>query len=191
MVDLEECWADAPAVFEFGSITCPVFQANIESMNRLAGSYTDSVEFYLIYVCEAHPGPHCGPHDSMEEKRSLAREVASDVTHRTVLLDDLAGSVHRRFDAMPNSVHLVATDGVVAYRADWLHPDALEDAVEALLAAGGCGVGIHPTDVTDKFHSPSPSIIEGARRAFGRAGLGSAIDFVRALPGLAWHRMRH
>jgi len=191
VVDLEECWADTPAVFEFGSVTCPIFRANVEPVNRVAESYADAVEFYLVYVREAHPGPRCGPHESMERKRSLAREVASDVTHRTVLVDDLEGSVHTAFDAMPNSVHLVGSDGVVAYRADWLDPDALEAAVEELLAAGGRGVDVDPIDVTDNFRSPDPSILEGARRAFGRAGVGSAVDFARALPRLAWHRLRH
>lgn len=177
-------------MFEFGSITCPIFQANVDPMNRLARSYADSVEFYLVYVREAHPGPRCGPHESMAEKRSLAREVAPDVATRTVLLDDQEGSVHRAFDTMPNSVHLVGTDGVLAYRADWLHPDELETAIEELLNAGGKGAEAAPHDVTDNFHSPDPSIIEGARRAFGRAGVGSAIDFARELPGLPWHRLR-
>lgn len=190
VVDLEECWGDAPAVFEFGSVTCPIFWANLEPTGRLAESYADAVEFYLVYVREAHPGPRCGPHESVEQKRSLAREVASDVTHRTVLVDDLEGSVHRAFDAMPNSVHLVGGDGVVAYRADWLHPDALEGAVDDLLAAGGRGADVDPTDVTDNFRSPDPSTVEAARRAFGRAGVGSAVDFARAFPRLAWHRLR-
>lgn len=190
VVALEDLWADTPAVLEFGSVTCPIFHSNIESMNRLAASYADSVAFSLIYVREAHPGHRCGPHDSMDEKRSLAREVAPDVSTRAVLLDDLDGSVHQAFDTLPNSVHLVGTDGIVAYRADWLHPDELEAAIEELLAANGSGAEMEPRDVTDNFQSPTPSIIKGARRAFGRAGLDSALDFARALPDLAWHRLQ-
>lgn len=191
VIDIEDCWADAPAVFEFGSISCPIVLANVDPMNELAASYSDSLNCYLVYVREAHPGPRCGPHGSMDEKRSLAREIAPDLSNRTVLVDDLEGSVHKAFDAMPNSVHLVGTDGVVAYRADWLHPDELEPAIEELLMEGGNGTDVTLRDVTDNFHSPNPSIMRGARRAFGRAGLGSAIDFARAIPGLARHRLQH
>ena len=84
----------------------------------------------------------------------------------------------------------VGTDGVVAYRADWLHADALEAAIEALLDADGKGAEVAHRDETGNFHSPTPSIAAGARRAFGRAGLESAVDFVRAVPGLLHHRLR-
>lgn len=191
VIKVEDCWTDAPAVIEFGSITCPIFQANVDPMNELAASYSSSVNFYLVYVREAHPGPRCGPHKSMDDKRSLALEIAPDLANRTILIDDLEGSVHTAFDAMPNSAHLVGTDGVVAYRSDWLHTDDLEAAFEELLNEGGDGADVTPQDVTDNFHSPNPSIMKGARRAFGRAGLGSAIDFARALPGLARHRLQH
>ena len=186
---LPEFWHDGPAVFEFGSITCPIFQANVEAMNRVAASYPD-VAFYVVYVREAHPGPDCGPHESMAEKRSLAGDVDAAVSDRTLLVDDLAGSVHRAFDAMPNSVHVVGRDGIVSYRADWLQPDALESALEVLLDEDGIGAAVDHRDETDNFHTPTLSILAGARRAFGRAGWRSALDFVRELPRLVHHRLR-
>lgn len=143
-IDLEVCWEDRPAVIEFGSITCPIFQANVDPVDRSASKYPDSVDFYVVYVGEAHPGPRCGPHESIDEKRSLAREIAPDIANRTILLDDMAGSLHRTFDATPNSVHLVGTDGVVSYRADWLHADELDAAIEDLLTAGGHGADVAP-----------------------------------------------
>ncbi|WP_416839752.1 deiodinase-like protein [Haloferax sp. DFSO52] len=190
-VKLDDCWSDSPAVIEFGSVSCPLFQANIDRVNRLAAKYGESVNFCLVYVREAHPGARVGPHNSITDKRELANDVAPHLENRTVLVDDVQGSVHRAFDAMPNSVHLVGTDGIVAYRADWLHAGALDDAIDALLDAGGDGAATEHEDVTNNFFLPSPAVLRGARRAFGRAGDGSAADFVRALPKLAWHRLRH
>lgn len=189
-VQLSDCWTERPVVVEFGSATCPAFQGEIDRMNRLARRYADAVDCYVVYVREAHPGERRGPHQTMAEKRAVAREVAADLEARTVLVDDLEGTVHRAFDAMPNSVYLIGTRGTVAYRADWLDPADLERAIDELLAAGGAGQAVVPRDRIDNIHAPSPALLRGARRAFGRAGVDSVRDFATALPGLAREGLR-
>lgn len=189
-VSLSDCWADRPAVIEFGSLTCPVFRAAVDPMNRLASRYADAVDFYVVYTREAHPGKRRGPHRTMAEKREAAREAAAELADRTVLVDDLDGTVHRAFDAMPNSVSLVGLHGTVAYRADWLEPADLQRAIDSLLVAGGAGEAVADLDPRDNFHAPSPALLRGAWRAFGRAGVDSAVDFATALPALARERVR-
>jgi hypothetical protein len=188
-VSLSSLWADRPAVVEFGSITCPIFCEGSREMDRLAERDADDVRFVVVYAREAHPGGRYGPHRSDEAKRRAASDaVRAERIEREVLVDDVAGTVHRAFDALPNSAYLVGTDGVVAARWDWTDPDDLADRIDDLLAAGGRGADVDPSSVVDNFHDPSPSLLTTAVRTLRRAGDGSLRDFVVELPRLAWYR---
>lgn len=50
-------------VLETGSITCPIYEAKVEPMNRLARKFTD-VTFLVLYVREVHPGENIPQHQS-------------------------------------------------------------------------------------------------------------------------------
>lgn len=187
-VTLAGLWRERPAVVEFGSVTCPIFTEKVDRMDALARRY-EAVDFYVVYVREAHPGRRCPPHGSFEEKARRAREVREGV-ERTVLVDDLEGSVHRAFDALPNSVSVVGTDGIVSYRADWLEPAALEDHLRRLLAGGGRGADVPPTDLTGNFHRPTPARLRALVGVARRAGLDSLRDFLASAPRMVRYRIR-
>ena len=106
-------------VLETGSITCPITDSKVHVMDELQKQF-DDVVFILLYTREAHPGEHYEVHDSMEDKLERARTFAAEYDiERTVLVDDVDGTAHRKYGGMPNSVHIVNPDGEVVMRGDW------------------------------------------------------------------------
>lgn len=113
-------------VLETGSLTCPMFVKNVNPIKALRDKFPE-VEFLVIYVREAHPGSRNGPHQDMEDKIRLAREMAEAYGEtRDVLLDDLDGSMHQAYGSMPNMVYVVNPEGTVVYRCDWAFANRIE-----------------------------------------------------------------
>lgn len=185
-ISLSSLWEDGPAVIEFGSITCPVFQGKIETMDELARHYGDDVTFAVVYSREAHPGVNYPPPDDRAEKLERARCVRDENSvEREIYVDDIDGSVHRLFDALPNSVHLIGRDGTVAYRADWTNPDGLTKYIDDLLAANGAGADVEHVNIENNFENASADKVVDGFRVLWRAGWDSVVDFIRAMPKLA------
>jgi hypothetical protein len=117
-------------VLETGSITCPITDSKVHVMDELQQRFEDVV-FLLLYTREAHPGEHYEAHDSFEAKLERARTFAAEYdVERTVLVDDLKGTAHRRYGGMPNSVHVLNPDGVVVMRGDWNDIRTVETVLE-------------------------------------------------------------
>lgn len=115
LADLKGKWL----VLETGSYTCPMYVSNARSMNSLKAKFPD-VEFLLVYVREAHPGSRIGAHTDMGNKTGLARKTqAASTETREILIDDVAGTMHRAYGAFPNLVYVIDPEGRVAYRLDW------------------------------------------------------------------------
>lgn len=165
-----------PVVLETGSVSCPMYVGKIEPMNALAFRFPD-VAFLVLYVREAHPGQHIGAHREGAEKVAAARIVV-DQEHegRTIIVDDLAGTAHRHYGAMPNTVHVIDADGRVAFRAIWNDPLAVEAALRKILV--GQDAGAVPT----RFR---PAGVSTVLRVLRRAGWRAIWDFVIAFPRLA------
>ncbi len=107
---------------------------------------------------------------------------------RTLLVDDVDGKMHQAYGAMPNSVYLIGSDGVIAHRADWLNPGILEQQIEVLLEAGGEGAAVPPTSLSGNFTQVNHSAMATALRVFARAGLASGADFFSSFPAMAHGR---
>lgn len=164
-----------PIVLEAGSISCMMYVRNIPTMTDLARRYPD-VQFLVLYVREAHPGHKIGPHASQEEKRQRAREtVNAEGENRTVLIDDVDGTAHRRYGLWPNFVYVIDAEGVVRMRGDWSKPEKVEQVLAAL--DSGKVVG-------QEFYPPKPAPMALNWRVLRRAGLDAAWDFVTAMPAL-------
>jgi Iodothyronine deiodinase len=165
-----------PVVLETGSVSCPMYVSRVESMNALAFRFPDVV-FLVLYVREAHPGQHIGAHRDPAHKAAAARVAVNEEREgRTILIDDLAGTAHRLYGAMPNTVHLIDADGVVAFRTMWNDPVAVEAALRKML------VGQDPAGVRSRFR---PAGIRTVSRVLRRAGWRAMWDFVVAFPRLA------
>lgn len=117
-------------VLETGSITCPITDSKVYAMDELYKRF-DDVVFVLLYTREAHPGENYEAHTSFQEKLERAREFADEYhIERTVLVDDLEGTAHRRYGGMPNSVHVLDPDGTVVLRGDWNDVKGVEEVLE-------------------------------------------------------------
>jgi peroxiredoxin len=165
-----------PVVLETGSVSCPMYVSHVESMNALAFRFPDVV-FLVLYVREAHPGHRIGAHRDTTQKAAAARIVVDEEREgRTIVIDDLAGTAHRRYGAMPNTVHLIDADGIVTFRAMWNDPPAVEAALHKVL------VGQYAGTVRSRFR---PAGARTVLRVLRRAGWRAMWDFLIAFPRLA------
>jgi peroxiredoxin len=163
-------------VVETGSVSCPMYVSHVESMNALAFRFPDVV-FLVLYVREAHPGQRIGAHRDSAQKAAAARIVVDEEREgRTIVIDDLAGTAHRHYGAMPNTVHLIDADGIVAFRAMWNDPPAVEAALHRVLGGQDAGT------VQSRFR---PAGVRTVLRVLRRAGWRAMWDFVIAFPRLA------
>lgn len=165
-----------PVVLETGSVSCPMYVSRVEPMNALAFRYPDA-EFLVLYVREAHPGQHINAHRTDVQKVAAARMVVdTEREGRTILVDDLQGTAHRLYGAMPNTVHVIDADGTVVFRAMWNDPPAVETALRKVLAGQDAGT------VQSLFR---PAGMATVLRVLRRAGWRAVWDFAIAFPRLA------
>lgn len=162
-------------VLEMGSITCPIYQSRLKGMIQLVHQFPD-VQFLMLYVREAHPGERIGEHHSLEEKKARATELEQEFGEtRTLLIDDLDGTAHSLYGAMPNSVFIIDRNRTIAFRSDWNDVSATATALQRLQH----GKSAH--HVRSYFKPATPWI---AREVFRHAGPGAAADFIRSMPAL-------
>src|SRR6478736_8518631 len=121
----------------FGSATCPMTAASIGGINELYDRIRgDDIEFLFIYVREAHPGEIIPAHNSMREKTEAARLLRDEEDMKMpILVDDLRGSIHRKYSKLPNPAFLIDKSGRVAFLSLWSKPAGLGQAIQELLDA--------------------------------------------------------
>lgn len=168
----------APVVIECGSYTCPIFCSRISAMEDLASEYDDTT-FVVVYVREAHPGEVTPPHSSLDEKRACAsRLVAAESIRRTVLIDDIGGSVHLALGASPNPVFVLDSQGRLVLRRRWNEPTDVRRCLLALSA------GRHPTPSEAMgFGAPCERSPSG-EEILKRGGIQALTDFSIGAPSL-------
>jgi hypothetical protein len=92
----------------------------------------------FVYTREAHPGEHVPHHDSLERKQACAKLLREETgIGRDILVDDLAGTVHRAYGLMPNMTWVIDRGGRVAYKANWTSAVNVEAFLDRFLAARG------------------------------------------------------
>lgn len=183
-VELRALWQEKPVVVEMGSITCFYFAHKIADMKALQARYRDEVDFYIFYGREAHPGATYAAHTSFEQKVSYATDlVALDQPERTVLVDDIDGTVHKQLGPLSNAVYLIGTDGIVAHRATWNDVAVLPQEIDKLLAHNGLAGGFTTyTDLDNEPQSGGRSLGEEIVRVTQRAGRGALFDVLIFIP---------
>ena len=121
-------------VLIFGSVTCPMTAGSIQGMNELYEEFDDDVAFLFVYVREAHPGERVPAHSSLRAKRRAAIKLRDEEEIKMpIVIDDVDGSVHRKYGCMPNPVYIIDKSGKVAFRSWWTQPSLVEDALAELL----------------------------------------------------------
>lgn len=119
----------------FGSATCPMTAGSLRGINQLYNEFRgDDFEFIFVYAREAHPGERIPAHRSYGQKLRAARILRDeeDIV-MPVVVDDLRGSIHRKYSWLPNPAFLIDKSGRVAFGCMWAQPDKLAGAIEELL----------------------------------------------------------
>lgn len=166
-------------VLEAGSITCAQYVSRIGRMNQLAGEFPDVV-FAVLYAREAHPGIKIGEHRTTEDKLSRARLVGMLESDRClVLVDDLGGTVHRAYGALPNFVYVIDPQGTVLFRSDWNKPKAVRAVLHGPRS---------PRELRGQVRPVAPRILI---RVLLRAGRDALFDFTAAIPKLVLTHVRN
>ena len=149
-------------------------------MKSLYTIWSDRIQFAEIEVRQAHPGPGVERHTDMAQKfRDAHAFVREHQVPWPLLIDDLDGTVHQQYGALPDPAFLVDTDGRIAFIDYWTHVPTLHRAIERLMTAGGRGIvgesrAMRPlATITDGW----PAIRRGLPQSF--------IDLETAGPGMA------
>jgi alkyl hydroperoxide reductase subunit AhpC len=168
----------------FGSVTCPMTAASIAAVNELYEEFRGGdLEFLFVYVREAHPGERIGAHGSARDKATAANLLREEEDIKMpIVVDDLRGSIHRKYSSLPNPSFLIDKSGRVAFRSMWSRQQGLADALEELLNLQEQ----HETDHvvvnggTDLAMPFSYTVLR-SYRALERGGIESLHDFHAAL----------
>jgi len=168
----------------FGSATCPMTASSIAGINELYERFRgDDIQFLFVYVREAHPGERISAHKSVKEKIKTARLLRKEENlEMPILVDDLHGSIHRKYSRLPNPSFLIDKSGQVAFLSLWSRPEGLAAAIQELLEVQHKH-GLEHVVVNDgqDLSMPLPYSALYSYRALARGGKQSLKDFRRAL----------
>ncbi|HEY6272461.1 MAG TPA: redoxin domain-containing protein [Terriglobales bacterium] len=171
----------------FGSVTCPMTAASITALNELYDLVGgNEIEFLFIYVREAHPGEKIPAHDSVSDKTAAAKLLREEEDiEMPILVDDLSGSIHRKYSRLPNPAFLIDRSGCVAFRSMWANPEELAAAIEELLEAQHKrGVDHVIARDGEGLSMPVSYAMLSSFRALERGGREAVSDFREAIGGV-------
>ena len=117
-------------------------------MNGIFRRYRDRVEFFVVYVQEAHPtdgwqtdsnieeGVLFRRHRSYQEREDVAQSCSIDLNiGLPVLIEEMDNAIDEAYGAAPERLYLIAADGRVAYHGGagphFFDLDEWEAAIEA------------------------------------------------------------
>ena len=115
-------------------------------------TYGKQVQFYVIYIREAHPGQKLkdvdgkaktfGSTSTMAQRRDAANACLTSLHLSTpFLVDGMDGAVEKAYVGHPNRIYVVDIDGRVAMkgpRGPWgADITGAEEAIKEILANGG------------------------------------------------------
>jgi hypothetical protein len=172
-----------PVVLEFGSYTCPIFTGHIPTMEEVSHRHPEAA-FLVVYVREAHPGEVTPHHRNHEDKRNAVDKLlrAESIT-RTLLIDDIEGTVHRKYGGAWDPVYVIGPDGRILLRRAWNRPEDVEAVLERLQA----GEDVQATE--------SVAMSPPTTRPFGegllRGGERALLDFYDSAPPPLRERLRN
>lgn len=110
-------------------------------------AYKNKVQFFLIYIREAHPeerrnGKPIGQPKTLDQRAILATQCTTELKlSLPILMDTMAGVADKAYGGRPDRICVVDVDGRVAYhskRGPWgFKPKVAEEVLKKILANGG------------------------------------------------------
>ena len=101
------------------------------ALNRLYREYRDRVEFYVVYIEEAHPIDAWQVSDNLNDDVLVATTKTADERYEAAglcitklgielpaLVDELDNRVERAYTAWPDRLYVVDRDGLVAFKSE-------------------------------------------------------------------------
>ena len=118
-------------------------------MNKLYESYGSRVQFYAVYILEAHPSDVWQMQSNVRDKVVLAspksfgeREQVAGMCVRKLgikfpaVVDDFSNRTEEEYTGWPDRIYLIGSDGLVRYKSRpgpfGFHPEELKAALEKL-----------------------------------------------------------
>ena len=106
-------------------------------MEPMAKKYADlGFKFIFVYTREAHPGENYPAHQTLEQKLDHARSLKKVLdVQRPILVDDVEGTGHELYGALPNMTYVIDRGGKVLFRSDRTDPPTIEKVLDYILDA--------------------------------------------------------
>ena len=121
-------------------------------MTQIYRQYKNSVEFFVVYVQEAHPtdgwqvesnvqeGVLFSQHRSYDERESVAQSCSIDLhIGLPIIIEEMDNAIDETYGAAPERLYLVDVDGNVAYHGGagphFFNLDDWEQAIQACAAS--------------------------------------------------------
>jgi hypothetical protein len=142
MVDLDQLRATSHVGLVFGSYSAPPVILGMPAIDELYASLPPTATIVFVYTREIHPNQEMPPthrmhlphHQTMEQKLAQAQQFRDEMKLRLpVLVDDLAGTVHRAYGCLPFSAAAVHRNGTLVHRQEWASADLLGAVMNNLL----------------------------------------------------------
>ncbi len=119
-------------------------------LEEIYGRFRDAIEFYVVYIREAHPTDGWQAISNLVEEVMFAQPTTYDerveVAHACTLgmdisiptlIDEMSNEVNEAYHAQPDRLYLVDADGLIAYRGApgpfGFKSDDFEEAIVQLL----------------------------------------------------------
>jgi len=121
---------------------------------QIAATYGDRVDFYCVYIQEAHPDEGWQvafnlsenvihrQHQSIEERADMAQMCGLRLNlNMPMLLDNMQNEVDLKYNALPERLYLLDGQGRVAYKSlagsFGFNPEEWANAIDELVADTG------------------------------------------------------
>jgi hypothetical protein len=131
-----------------------------------------------VYTREAHPGEHLPAHTGFAEKLAAAGRLRDELEiTRTILVDDLDGTVHTAYGLMPNMSWVLGRGGTILYKATWTSAVRIGEFLERQRAEpSGLAFAPFHTEQLELRHRDGDAF----RRGLERNGPRAITEFARA-----------
>jgi Iodothyronine deiodinase len=124
----------------------------VPALNRLYREYRDRVEFYVVYIQEAHPIDAWQVADNLKDDVLVATTKTADERYQAAgvcitklgielpaLIDEPDNRVERAYTAWPDRLYVIDRDGLVAHKSAagpfGFKPAEVEAALKRILTA--------------------------------------------------------